>query len=77
MGCSCCVGDPADSLGVDLVADLPGEREEVIATVGREDLDGNWLQQVAPLVHLANVFVRELTAPARRNQIYVSAKQHH
>ena len=51
-------------LGKDFVAYLAWEGQEVVDSVPGENLDGDWLQQVAPLVHLPDVIVRKLAESA-------------
>ena len=48
---------------MDLVAHFLGEREQEVAAIDGEHLDGDGLQQVPALVDLTDLLVHKLEAP--------------
>lgn len=55
------------------VSELPGEWEEIVSAVCWEDLHSDWLQEIPPLMDLANILIHKLAAPGK---IKIASFQH-
>lgn len=52
--------------GVHFVAHFLGESQQEVASVNREHLNGNWLEQIPAFVHLTDLLVHKLEASVNR-----------